>query len=363
MKPAAVPVSSRQPLADALKAIAAQIIVLHHLAHYGPMADAAHDLAPWLFDWLNEYGRMAVQVFLVVGGYLAARSLMTGMAKGNWELLPQLGRRYLRLVVPYTAALLLAIALSAVARQLMVHDSISAPANAPQVTAHLLLVQGLLDYEALTAGAWYLAIDFQLYALLALLLWLPRQTGLGRVALPAVIFMLAASLFHFNLDANWDNWAFYFFGSYGAGVVAHWATAKRQNFVGAALILLLCGLALVMDFRWRIALAMVTALLLLLPLRGAWFDRIVNARPIVFLAEISFATFLVHFPVSLVINGLFMRFCVASPWVNGFGVLLAWMASLAAGALFYRLIGQGLMPALGIDRSVRRKPVAVKAAA
>lgn len=359
----AVSASSRQPLADALKAIAAQFIVLHHLAHYGPMADAARDLAPWLFDWLDEYGRMAVQVFLVVGGYLAARSLMTGMARGHWELLPQLGRRYLRLVVPYTAALLLAIGLSAVARQLMVHDSISAPASATQVTAHLLLLQGLLDYEALTAGAWYLAIDFQLYALLALLLWLPRQAGLERLGLVAVVFLLTASLFYFNLDADWDNWALYFFGSYGIGVVAYWATAQRRHFSGAALVMLLCGLALILEFRWRIALAMVVALLLLVPLQGKWFDRIVNARPVVFLAEISFATFLVHFPVSLVINGLFIRFCVASPAAHAMGVLLAWMASLLAGALFYRVIGQGLMPALGIDRSVRRKPTVAKATA
>jgi len=357
MNPANASAASRLPLADALKAIAAQIIVLHHLAHYGPMSDAAYDLAPWLFDWLDDYGRMAVQVFLVVGGYLAARSLMPGSVPVRWDILPQIGRRYLRLVVPYTAALLLAIGCSAVARHLMDHDSISAPATLSQVIAHLLLLQGQLDYEALSAGVWYLAIDFQLYALLALLLWLPSRSGIARLALPAIAALMALSLFYFNLNAEWDNWALYFFGSYGIGALCYWASARQRNGLGAAGITLVCGLALLMDFRWRILLALGTALILLAPLRAAWFERLICARPLAFLSQISFATFLVHFPVCLVVNGLFVRFDLDHPLVNACGVVLAWAVSVGVGALFYRLIGQGLMPRLGITRKVRSKTI------
>ncbi|HEY3431123.1 MAG TPA: acyltransferase [Rhodocyclaceae bacterium] len=354
MNPAAS-ATSRLPLADALKAIAAQIIVLHHLIHYGPMSNAAYDLAPWLFDWMDQYGRMAVQVFLVVGGYLAARTLMPAATPVNWDILPQIGRRYLRLVIPYTAALVLAIGLSAVARQLMDHDSISAPATAPQVTAHLLLVQGLLNYESLSAGVWYLAIDFQLYSLLALMLWLPRKTGWSRLALPAIMILMTVSLFHFNLNSDWDNWAPYFFGSYAIGALAYWATVRNRNWSCAAGITLVCGLALLMDFRWRILLALATALILLAPLRMVWFEKLITSRPIAFLSQISFATFLVHFPVCLVVNGLFVRFELTHPVANAFGVVLAWLASLAMGALFYRVIGQGLMPRLGMARRVKPK--------
>ena len=356
MNPAAVSAASRLPLADALKAIAAQIIVLHHLAHYGPMSNGAYELAPWLFDWLDQYGRMAVQVFLVVGGYLAARSLAPAGVAVSTEILSLIGRRYLRLVIPYTAALLLAIGLSAVARQLMMHDSISAPASVPQVLSHLLLLQGLLNYEALSAGVWYLAIDFQLYSLLVLLLWLPFRSGLSRLALPTVVALIAFSLFHFNLNTEWDNWAPYFFGSYGIGAVAYWATARNRASLGAAGISLLCGLALLVDFRWRILLALATALVLLAPLRMVWFEKAVASRPVAFLSRISFATFLVHFPVCLVVNGLFTRFEVVHPAANAFGVVLAWSASLAVGALFYRVIGQGLMPRLGMVRKVHSKP-------
>ncbi len=65
----------RLPGIDALKGLACLLIVLHHLAFYGPMSDVVHRHIPWLTNWLYDYGRMAVQVFLVVGGFLAAASL------------------------------------------------------------------------------------------------------------------------------------------------------------------------------------------------------------------------------------------------------------------------------------------------
>ena len=65
--------SNRMPLIDALKAIASQLIVLHHLAAYGPLTEAVQQVAQKPIDWLYDYARIAVQVFLVIGGFLAAR--------------------------------------------------------------------------------------------------------------------------------------------------------------------------------------------------------------------------------------------------------------------------------------------------
>ncbi|MDE2367263.1 MAG: acyltransferase family protein, partial [Betaproteobacteria bacterium] len=63
---------------DVLKAIACLSIVLHHLAAYGPMSEIAYPLAPRLIDGLFEYGRMAVQVFFVVTGFLFAGKYAPG---------------------------------------------------------------------------------------------------------------------------------------------------------------------------------------------------------------------------------------------------------------------------------------------
>ena len=63
-------------LVDGLKTVASQLIVLHHLVAYGPLPVALRSVIPGTVDWLFEYGRMAVQVFLVMGGFLAARTLV-----------------------------------------------------------------------------------------------------------------------------------------------------------------------------------------------------------------------------------------------------------------------------------------------
>ena len=66
---------NRQVHIDALKVIASQLIVLHHFSAYGPLSDALSEASPRVATWLYDYARMAVQVFLVLGGYLAVRSL------------------------------------------------------------------------------------------------------------------------------------------------------------------------------------------------------------------------------------------------------------------------------------------------
>jgi peptidoglycan/LPS O-acetylase OafA/YrhL len=56
------------------------------------------------------------------------------------------------------------------------------------------------------------------------------------------------------------------------------------------------------------------------------------------MATISFSVFLVHFPVCLVVNAAFTRFVSDQPHEQALGMLLAWAASLAAGAAFYRWV-------------------------
>ncbi|HEY0061253.1 MAG TPA: acyltransferase [Telluria sp.] len=334
-------------LINLFKAGAAQLIVLHHLALYGPMSDYARPLMPALLDWLEDWGRLAVQVFLVIGGFLAAKSLSPEGFAGLSRPLETIGRRYAKLVPPFLVAMLLAVAASAVARSWMSHDSISAPASLSQLFAHALLLHGVLGYESLSAGAWYVAIDFQLYVLLAALLWLfGRLTGNGQKPwlMPIVIAVCAsASLLYFNLDGDWDVWAPYFFGSYGLGIVAWWAserTRRAHNVVlMLAMILLPTLLALVIEFRERIALAVAVAAVLFLFGRArlpVQSNRVLSSMND--LGRISYSIFLVHFPVCLVVNAAFVRFFPADPGWQAAGVLLAWGASLGAGALFFHWV-------------------------
>lgn len=338
--------SSRFPFIDALKAIASQLIVLHHLAFYGPMSDFAEDLAPQLIAWLSQEARIAVQAFLVIGGFLAARGLAPHGRLTAEAPLAVLAKRYRKLVTPYLVALLLAIAGATLARLWMAHDSIPEPPDVRQFLAHTALLHNLLGYDALSAGVWYVAIDFQLFGLLLGILWLARGIGAGAgraVSAPAIGLCLvsglaAASLFHFNRDADWDNWGLYFFGSYALGALAYWASGRARRPFWLLLIALVVIAALLTDFRSRIALALVVALALGIARRSALLDDWPQNRVLSWLGQISYSVFLAHFPICLIVNALFSRFAQDAPEIQAVGMLLAWLASIAGGALFHRFV-------------------------
>jgi len=349
---AAAPVSAgvqdkQYGLINLLKAVAAQLIVLHHLAFYGPMADHARVLAPALFDWLADEARIAVQVFLVIGGFLAAKSLSPNGQPGLRHPFQTIARRYIKLAPPFLVAMLLAIGASALASTWMSHPSISAPPTFAQFSAHALLLHDLLGYEALSAGAWYVAIDFQLYALMALLLSACgyfASTRLRSWVIPVVMtVVVSSSLFFFNREASWDVSALYFVGSYGLGVLAWWASdAKRPSqtvtvLLGMLLIPALAALAV--DFRVRIAVALLVACLLFMFGRRKLFTSAARGSSLLgTFGKISYSVFLVHFPICLLMNAAFARFVDVQPELQALGVIVAWGASLLAGSLFHRFV-------------------------
>lgn len=268
----------RLPHIDALKALAAQVIVLHHLVSYGPIARVAHAALPLLAGVMHQYGRMAVQVFLVVGGYLSARGLSPrgqALQAGVPELL---WRRYLRLTLPFLAALALTLGASGLIASSW-PELVPAHITPGQLVAHALLLHDVLGYEALTVGAWYVAIDLQLFALLVGLMWLarrgwrhPSRLVVGPLLVGAAML---ASAFVFNRQPGLDAFGPYFFVSYGLGALVHWLGLWRHRRIGLALLVAAIGLALWMDWRDRLALALATALWL------AWADaRQAEGRPL-----------------------------------------------------------------------------------
>jgi len=327
--------ANRMPLIDAFKAIASQLIVLHHLAAYGPLAGAAQEVAPGTIGWFYDYARIAVQVFLVVAGFLAARAMSPqggALAGSPW---PLIAKRYVRLAIPYFVAIALAVAGAALARVWMNDEAIPAPPTLAQLAAHALLLQSVLGFDSLSAGLWYIAIDFQLFALMTLLLWAGR---LGGGAPVLVLAMAAVALFWFNRNENLDNWAIYFFGSYGLGAAAWWAGDRRRLSAWTAVVACLAIAALVIDFRLRIAVALAVAMALAFSQRSGLLESWPEWPVLAFLGRISYSLFLVHFPICLLANALFVRLGLSAPGVALAFMALAWGASIAVATLFYRWV-------------------------
>ena len=288
---------------------------------------------------------MAVQVFLVLGGYLAMASLAPqGLARFDSAPL-QVARRYVRLAIPYAVALLVAVLVAALVRPWFAHPSVPAEPSLPQLLANALLLQDIVGEEALSAGVWYVAIDFQLFALLVLLLAgvraLPGLAPGQRVLLVRVLVVAgtAASLLVFNRHSGLDMWALYFMGAYGLGVMAFWAVGSSRPALWLGGMAVLGALALALDFRARILVALVSALGLAWALRRPWSLPAVPAVALLQrLGQMSYSVFLVHFPVCLLVNALVHQVWPTAVWANALGMLAAFGLSLAAGRLLYRTV-------------------------
>lgn len=360
--------SGRSFLIDAIKAAGCLLIVLHHLAFYGPMSDVVAAAWPDVVNWLYDHGRLAVQFFLVCAGFLTAGSMAQYESLALTDALKLIWRRYLRLAIPLLAALSFTVLVTEWVRPGFEHTSLSAPPDWGQALAHVVLLQHLLDLEALSAGIWYVAIDLQLYAMalgcLVLLKSWPSLGAMGHTSdqgLDAKVLddrrwllwlgLLCASLWWWNRDADLDDLGVYFWGSYGLGLFA-WE-ARRQAFWAKGnalvrlwmptLVLLLVGfVAWWLEPRLRIAVAWgVAALLVLVP--ESWFagEAVVHSRwrfALQWLSGVSYSVFLIHFGVSLAVNAFVTAYWPDTLWVNALGMLAAVLLSILGGGWLYRWV-------------------------
>ncbi|MFZ2296370.1 MAG: acyltransferase [Polaromonas sp.] len=356
----------RLPGIDALKGIACVMIIWHHLAFYGPMSDVVYPFASALTDWLYEYGRMAVQVFLVVGGFLAASSLAPAGAAAYDQAGRLILRRYQRLLKPYLVALLVSVMVAALVRPWFNHPSVSAEPTVWQLLAHVLLLQDVLGQEALSAGVWYVAIDFQLFAMSVLIFGLTRRLqgrwpGLSAwpvsVGMALVLVLAVLSLFFFNRQAGLDMTGLYFFGAYALGMLAFWASKAARPGPWLLGLAALGVSALLLDFRGRLAVALVVAfglvwlqygLLTTRPMR--WLQQY-WLPPLEQLGKMSYSIFLIHFSVCLLVNAVVSHFWPTQLPANVLGLMAAFVLSLLAGRVLYRGVESRRTAFLGLIRA------------
>jgi peptidoglycan/LPS O-acetylase OafA/YrhL len=336
---------TRNALISQLKAISCLMIVGHHLAFYGPMSEIAAPVVGAINAFLFDYGRMAVYVFLAVGGYLAASHWSDAVNMGKHSLTELLSRKFLRLAIPYYVAIALAILCNVIAGLWMAHESISEAPDRWQLISHLLFLQNILGYESLSAGLWFIAIDLQLFAVSALVVHLIYNLthdswSFQNIRWFTLLLIAAASLFSlvlFSHQEHLDVYFVYFFAAYGFGMLAAYAQQLPSAGHTTMLLLNLCvGLVLLQDSNLRICVALFCANVLY---AGKYFVQYVpSSNVLTALGERSYSIFLVHFPVSLLVNGFWMHYMPHDPYVHAVGMLTAIACSIAVAYFFYALV-------------------------
>jgi len=341
--------SERLEVIDLLKAFACVLIVWHHLALYSPMANVVADWLPLLEEFLLQYALLAVQIFLVVGGYLNAKSWAIAVPKSASDFFPRLLFRYQRLVIPLLVALSLTVAITALVRPYFNHSSLSNSPAFMQVVAHIFLLQDILDLEAFSAGVWYVAIDFQLFAMAMACASLAQTwqviSGKGSVVRKALgfwVILTLCSMFVWNLNPLGEVWGAYFFGAYGLGLcIGAWRyTDIKFSARNLGLLILFFGLvAIAYQPRARLLVAIATAMLL------CWYEandckaiQCLQRKWIRELSNASYAIFLIHFSVSLLVSAGVSKFWPENLTVNAIGLWVSFGLSVWVGRFIHLYI-------------------------
>jgi peptidoglycan/LPS O-acetylase OafA/YrhL len=338
--------AARLPFVDSLRAVAATLVVWHHFALYGPLWGWAAPGAGRLADWLRDY-RAMVGVFFVISGFVMAR-VMSPRTWNSRHLGWFIVRRYCRLGLPYLGAIALAIGACGLARGWLSESVIGPPPTVARVLAHVVFLQDILGYDSLSAGLWFVCIEFQLGLIYAGMLCLrdalarlrKREQGERSLGIPMLLgwALAAASLFFFNVNERFDVWGVYFFGQCFIGVMVHHALRKPEFQALFWLYVVMVSSALVYCWRWRLAISLATGLVLFYGGKHGLLERWPASRLVSHLGQTSYSLFLVHFPVLVVVSTAWLWLDRTSVWDARIGLAVAYVASLAFADVFYRAV-------------------------
>jgi peptidoglycan/LPS O-acetylase OafA/YrhL len=334
------PFKNQYLFVDFLKTLAVQIIILHHLSNYGISPSKAQELIPNFIGFMGVYGKYAVQVFLVVAGYLTAKSLIQTLQ--NYGLIKTIINRYLRLMPTYMVAIIFTILCATLARTVQYESYMGEPETFPQLLAHVFFLQNILSYESISVGVWYIAIDWQLYMFVACLLFFLKS--FKNIVIVLFIVMLSA-LVYFSQHTEFDNYFIYFIGAYGLGVFAYIAEDTSQGKTQSiAKVLLSLFVILILGITFydpiiKNLVEIITALLLYIFGKKPYTPQnIMWSKIFMWFSQRSYCAFLIHFSVLLLCNSVFHFFKLQSPELSLFFIAIFWCLSWLFAHILYAIV-------------------------
>jgi peptidoglycan/LPS O-acetylase OafA/YrhL len=122
------------------------------------------------------------------------------------------------------------------------------------------------------------------------------------------------------------------------GIMVHRAPRSRASQALFWLYLFVIIAAMIYDWRWRLVSALVVGTLLFAADKTGLSTRWPKNRLVAYLGRTSYSLFLIHFPVLVVISTLWMRLGWHSAPAAVWGLLIAYLVSVAASAGFYQLV-------------------------
>lgn len=313
-----------------------------------------------VFSYSMVAGHLAVTVFIVVSGFCLALPVINYGGKirgGNKEFFR---RRARRLLPPYYAALALCLGLIATVIGKPTGTLWDVPIRVDWVAiiSHLALIQDLFGTSRINYVFWSIAVEWQIYFFMPLLVWAWRRFGPLHVVTSTLVVGYALR-FGFT-DTRIARAAPHFLGMFSLGMLAAYlARSSEDRYVRWAervpwALVAAGGLAVaaVLSVYWGVGPSTgrfhyldfpigIMAFALLVNSsrqRASALTRLFSFRPLVFIGTFSYSVYLVHAPLlqvlwQYVLNPLGLELSVMFVALMTGGLALI----LGAAYLFFRV--------------------------
>jgi len=294
----------RSLLIDLLKIAGSHLIVLHHLFLYSPMAKIVESQLPELTEFLFLYFRLPVWSFLVVGGFLCAHIVDSRI---SFSLPHTIYKRFLRLLPLYFISIFSVILVTMLFYPFIKDELwISPIPSLIQLCSNLILIQDLIGEPSLSAGAWYVSIDLQLFALTLTLFFLSRYFHANfdiEIISTCIFFVTLSSLIFWSKEVRYEIYAIYFYNAYGLGLMAYLVKKSRLSFYFFLILLLAHAVDIIFYPSAKSGVIFLTALAIYCVDKSYLIKNRI-AKIIMYGSNSSYALFVSHFFVIIIFTGI-----------------------------------------------------------
>jgi peptidoglycan/LPS O-acetylase OafA/YrhL len=315
---------------DGLRGFAALWVVFFHVYAFSHVSFAQ---IPGLDAFLRS-GSTGVDLFLVLSGFCLYIPFAGGRAE-RFRTMEFLQRRGRRLIPAYYAAMLLPIALIVLGAPGFVAEHMSGTELAIQILTHVTFTHTLVPsaFFGLNGSYWSLALEWQLYLAMPLLIMGVRRFGFPKTAAAAILCSLIFRLGLGGLigygfvapDGDFvstvlpnqviGRWAEFVLGMIAAelyinGRMTYWMDRLKFWMIVLIPLSLVVGLkaemfgAPVAALKHAIYGCVYFLLLSLVLASNNVVNRIFSWAPLVFLGTMSYSLYLIHDPILKVAAGL-----------------------------------------------------------
>jgi peptidoglycan/LPS O-acetylase OafA/YrhL len=347
---------------DGLRGLASVMVAVSHIAHAAAIKHPGI-LGPHVEE-LADLGRYGVQIFFVLSGFVIAHSVMSGAHSFSY-FGRFVGRRFVRLDVPYWSVIVLEIGLLWLSGKVMAGYMRDLP-SLPEILSHAVYLQGFFGYQHILPVFWTLCYEVQFYLVFVLALVLfekLRGAGISTSATRKAAAITLALSFCGSLAIYLgrlpnphqalfvDRW---FQFAFGIITYLYYRRSCGARWIVAASLACVLGGVLFGANAYRVTSVLLTAgtgLAILASWNFQWWNALLVGRTMQFLGRISYSLYLLHLCVgwraTVLVREMFGASYSTAHAYLAFAIGMA--VSIAAAAIMYALIER---PSIALARKI-----------